>query len=257
MLKLRIIPTLLCKDFGLAKGIGFQSWRRVGTVLPAIKVYNKRDVDELIVVDITASQEGRPPEIESIEDLADECFVPLTVGGGITKVEQIAALLRAGADKVSINSAIFSNPDLIDEAAKRFGSQCIVGSIDFRKMEAGGYSCFSHSGLKNQKKDPVELSKELEDRGIGEILLTSIDRDGTMSGYDLEPTFDVVSAVNIPIIASGGAGSFQDMINVISESGCSAIAAASVFHYTEITPSGAKQALSTAGINIRQNFRSV
>lgn len=254
MLKVRVIPTLLWKNYGLVKGIGFDSWRRVGPVLQAIKVYNSRDVDELILVDIVASQEGNEPDDDSVRDYSDECFVPLTVGGGITNIGQITSLLHAGADKIAINSAAYSNPVLIEVAAGRFGAQCVVASIDARRLEDGRYGCFSHSATVDVCRDPVEWAKELADRGAGEILLTSIDRDGTMLGYDLDLVERVVKAVDIPVIASGGAGNYQHMVDVVLQAGASAVAAASIFHFTEQTPAGAKLAMQAAGIPVRRNF---
>ena len=257
MLKVRVIPTLLWKDLGLVKGTSFDSWRRVGSVLPAVKVYNSRDVDELIVVDITASNEALPPDHDSVADFSEECFVPLTVGGGIASLENVLHLLHSGADKVSINTMAFSTPNIIDSVSSRFGSQCIVASIDVRRFDDGSYRCFSHSGKQNTEKDPVSWAKELVSRGAGEILLTSINGDGMMQGYDLELTESVANAVNVPVIASGGAGNYQHMIDVVLQAGASAVAAASIFHFTEQTPAGAKQAMKMAGIPIRQNFTSV
>lgn len=257
MLKTRVIPTLLWKDFGLVKGVSFNSWRRVGTVLPALKVYNTRDVDELVLVDIMASREGRGPDHDSVSDFSDECSVPLTVGGGIYELQQIVQLLRAGADKVSLNSVTFRNPDLVDQAAKRFGSQCVVASIDARRMDDGSYEVFSHSATQAAGREPISWARELADRGAGEILLTSIDRDGTMQGYDLALVEQVAAVVDVPVIASGGAGTYQHMVDVIKQAGASAVAAASMFHFTEQTPAGAKQALRSAGIPVRQNFRPV
>jgi cyclase len=254
MLKVRVIPTLLWKGMGLVKGVGFDSWRRVGPVLPALKVYNARDVDELVLVDIVASQSGDAPDHEAVADLADECSVPLTVGGGITDVAQIAALLRSGADKVAINSAAVAAPALVEQAAARFGAQCIVASIDARRGDAGGYAVFTHSGTRATGLDAVAWARELSLRGAGEILLTSIERDGTMHGYDLDLVQRVVSAVDIPVIASGGAGSYEDMVRVVLDAGASAVAAASMFHFTEQTPAGAKAALHAAGIPVRMNF---
>lgn len=256
MLKVRVIPTLLWKDFGLVKGVAFDSWRRVGAVLPAIKVYNSRDVDELIVVDITASHEKNAPDHESVADLAEECFVPLTVGGGITRLEEVLHLLHAGADKVSINSIAYSNPSLIDQVAGKFGTQCVVASIDVKLDADGLYKCFSHAGSIETGKDPVKWARELVDRGAGEILLTSIDRDGTMQGYDLALTEKVTQSVNVPVIASGGAGNYQHMIDIVTQAGASAVAAASIFHFTEQTPAAAKLAMKAAGIAIRENFVS-
>lgn len=254
MLKVRIIPTLLWKNFGLVKGISFDSWRRVGPVLPAIKVYNTRDVDELVLVDIIASRENAKPDFDSVHDFADECFVPFTVGGGITTIEQIQHLLRAGADKISINSAAYANPLLVEHAAQRFGSQCVVASIDVRRLDDGSYRCFSHSGSTATGRRPEEWARELEDRGAGEILITSIDRDGTMQGYDLALIERVAKVVNLPVIASGGAGSYAHMRQAIQQAGASAVAAASMFHFTEQTPAEAKKALAAAGIPVRQNY---
>jgi len=254
MLKVRVIPTLLWKNFGLVKGVGFDSWRRVGPVLPAIKVYNSRDVDELFLVDITASIEGNSPDHDSISDFSEECTVPFTVGGGITSLEQIVSLLHAGADKVAINTAAYANPNLIETAANRFGAQCVVASIDAKKLADGRYSCFSHSATIDTGRDPVDWAREMADRGAGEILLTSIDWDGTMQGYDLNLVERIAKAVDIPVIASGGAGNYQHMIDVVTNSGASAVAAASIFHFTEQTPAGAKNAMQAAGIPVRRNF---
>lgn len=256
MLKIRVIPTLLWKNFGLVKGIGFDSWRRVGPVFPAIKVYNSRDVDELILVDITASREGTPPDQDSVSDFSEACTVPFTVGGGILNLEQILSLLHAGADKVAINSAAYSNPNFIDAAANRFGAQCVVVSIDVKNRVDGGYSCFSHSATIDTGKNPVDWAKEVASRGAGEILLTSIDRDGTMLGYDMKLVEQIARAVDIPVIASGGAGNYQHMIDVVKNAGASAVAAASMFHFTEQTPAGAKNAMQAASIPVRRNFVS-
>jgi len=250
MLKVRIIPTLLWKGVGLVKGIGFDSWRRVGTVMPAIKVYNTRQVDELILVDIAATHESRLPDFQVIEEVSAECFVPFTVGGGIKTVDDIKKLLRAGADKVSINSAMFTNPEIINASARLFGVQCIVASID-AKFEQGDYHCYSDAGTKDTGKNVVEWAQEAERRGAGEILLTSIERDGTMKGYDIELIKRVSAAVKIPVIASGGAGSYEDMYAALTEGKASAIAAASIFHFTEQTPMEAKDYLGAKGIPVR------
>jgi imidazole glycerol-phosphate synthase subunit HisF len=254
MLKVRIIPTLLWKDFGLVKGIGFNSWRRIGSVLPALKVFNTRDVDELVLLDITATLNQTVPDIHSIEEFSQECSVPLTVGGGISNLDQIKSLLYSGADKIIINSAAYENPNLIEKAASRFGSQCVVCSIDVKNNNDGTYSCWSHSGSMQTKKNPIQWVRQLVDLGAGEILLTSIDRDGTMEGYDLDLIRKITSLVDIPVIASGGAGSYQDMIDVIRISGASAIAASSMFQFTEQTPAGAKKAMKEAGIAVRNNY---
>lgn len=253
MLKIRIIPTLLWKNFGLVKGTGFDSWRRVGPVLPAIKVYNQREVDELILMDIVATDKEAEPDYESIEDFSQECFVPLTIGGGITNVDQVGKILAAGGDKISINSAAYSRPTLIDEIARKFGGQCVVSSIDVRQLE-NGWLCYSDAGKKVTGRDVVSWAKEVEDRGAGEIIVTSIDRDGMMTGYDLPLIEAVVNAVNIPVIASGGAKNYQDMIDAVQMAGASAVAAASIFHFTEQTPAGAKAALAAAGIAVREIY---
>jgi len=257
MLKVRVIPTLLWKNFGLVKGVSFNSWRRVGPVLPAIKVYNSREVDELILVDIMASLEDDVPDHDSVQDFSIECSVPFTVGGGIKDKSAILSLLHAGADKIAINSSAYTNPGIINESAKTFGAQCIVASIDARRNDQADYKCYSHSGTKITNKNPFDWAKELEDRGAGEILLTSIDHDGAMKGYDIELIERVVSSVSIPVIASGGAGSYKDMIDAIKIGGASAVAAASIFHFTELTPAGAKVALAKAGIAIRKNYTGV
>lgn len=253
MLKVRVIPTLLWKQFGLVKGIGFNSWRRVGPVLPAVKVYNQREVDELILVDIIANELNDNPDYESITEFAQDCFVPLTVGGGITKIEQVQRLLSAGADKVAINTAAYVRPELISEIANRHGAQCVVASIDVRQLD-GDWKCFSHAGNVPTMHSVVAWARELEDRGAGEILITSIDRDGTMSGYDLNLIDVVVNAVTIPVIASGGAGTYEHMVQAVTHAGASAVAAASIFHFTEQTPAGAKAALAAAGVHVRKSF---
>jgi imidazole glycerol-phosphate synthase subunit HisF len=255
MLKVRVIPTLLWKQFGLVKGVGFNSWRRVGPVMPAVKVYNQREVDELILVDIVAHQTDDDPDFESIAEFGQDCFVPLTVGGGITRIEQVQRLLRAGADKVSINTAAYAQPELISHIANRHGSQCVVASIDVRAQD-GGWFCFSHAGEQSTGREVVAWARELEDRGAGEILITSIERDGSMQGYDLALVEAVVGAVKVPVIASGGAGNYQHMVQAITQAGASAVAAASIFHFTEQTPAGAKAALSAAGVHVRQTFIS-
>lgn len=254
MLKVRVIPTLLWKGLGLVKGVGFDSWRRVGPVLPAIKVYNARDVDELILVDISATSENEVPDHDSVSDFSEVCTIPLTVGGGIKSLEQVLLLLHNGADKVSINSAAYSAPNLVDAVAARFGAQCVVASIDVRRMSDGSYRCFSHAGDQDTSRDPISWARELAARGAGEILLTSIDRDGTMTGYDLALVEQVVKSVDIPVIASGGSGCYQHMIDVVQQAGASAVAAASIFHFTELTPSGAKAAMHAAGIPVRRSF---
>ena len=251
MLKVRVIPTLLWKNEGLVKGTGFNSWRRVGTVMPAIKVYNTRQVDELIVLDITATIEQRDPDYDSIAEFSAECFVPLAMGGGIHRLDQVKRLLRVGADKVCINSAAYENIDLIRQTAEAFGSQCVVGAIDVRKNAQGGFECYSHAGQQATGKSPVEWALALEAAGAGEILITSVERDGTMTGYDVDLIASVSQRVGIPVIASGGAGQYEDFYQAITVGRASAVAAASMYHFTQATPLEAKQYLASRGIPVR------
>jgi cyclase len=236
---------------GLVKGVAFDSWRRVGTAMQAIKVYNLRDVDELVFLDIRATAEGRSPDFDMVDELADECFFPFAVGGGITCVEDVRRLLRVGADKVVLNTAAVERPELISEIAQRFGSQCVVVSIDARLNEDGSYETFIHSGMQPTGQYPVTVARRSAELGAGEILITSIDRDGAMMGYDIELTRQVSEAVSIPVIASGGAGSYEHMAQVLLAGKVSAVAAASIFHFTQQTPLEAKLHLSTQGFRMR------
>lgn len=253
MLKARVIPTILWKDIGIVKGVGFNSWRRVGSLLPAVKVYNTRQVDELVIVDITATEQSREPDYEVIDEIADECFVPLTVGGGVKTIEHIKKLLRAGADKVAINSGCYSNPEIVSQGAELFGIQCIVVSIDVRKKPDGKFECYKNSGSVATGIEPIEWAKEMQKRGAGELLVTSINNDGTMSGYDIELIRVISNSVTIPVIASGGAGDYEDMYRALTEGNASAVAAASIFHFTEKTPLEAKHYLNEKGIHVRKN----
>lgn len=251
MLKVRIIPTILYKDLGLVKGVQFDSWRNVGSLMQAVKVYNMRDVDELVFFDICASKNNAPPDFDLVDDFADECFMPLTIGGGIWKLNDIKRLLRVGADKVSICSAAIENPKLIKKGVKKFGSQCITIAIDVKKIGNSEYRVCTNSGTKITDKDPVTHSIEVERMGVGEIILTSIDRDGTMNGYDVNLTRMVVDSVSIPVIASGGAGNYKHMLEVLKDGRASSVAAASIFHFTQQTPLNAKIFLKSKGINTR------
>ena len=251
MLKVRVIPTLLWKNFGLVKGIGFNSWRRVGTILPAVKVYNTRQVDEIIIVDISASLSGAEPDFEMLSEIAYESFVPLTFGGGIKSLDHIKRALRLGADKISINSAAFENPEIIKKSSERYGAQCIVVSIDAMEHTDGKFYCYTKSGTTNTGKEVVEWAKEAEMLGAGEILLTDIQRDGSMNGYNQKLISDVSRVVNIPVIASGGAGKLEDFYEAIVVNGASAVAAASLFHFTQTTPLEIKNYLATKGVHVR------
>jgi cyclase len=243
------MPTLLFKDLGLVKGVGFDSSRRVGSVMQAVKVYNMREVDELVFLDITATREGRAPDFETVDDIADECFMPLTVGGGVASLEHVRRLLEVGADKVVICTALVETPDLVSAVAANFGSQCVVASIDVRR-HPDGWEAFVRCGETPTGRDPVELAREAEGLGAGEILLTSIDRDGTMQGYDLELTSRVCEAVTVPVIASGGAGGPEDMAAAL-RAGASAVAAASIFHFTQQTPLEVKRELAAQKLPVR------
>jgi cyclase len=249
--KIRVMPTLLYRELGLVKGVAFDSWRRVGSAMQAIKVYNLREVDELVFLDVAATREGRPPDLELIDELADECFMPLTVGGGVRNLADVRRLLQVGADKVGVNSAALESPDLIREIASRFGSQCAVVSIDAKRHPDGRYEVYSHSGTRPAGKDPVAWARACQELGAGEILLTAIDRDGTLSGYDVELTRRVSQALSIPVIASGGAGSYAHMAEVLRDGKAAAVAAASMFHFTEQTPLEAKRYLRQAGFSVR------
>jgi cyclase len=251
MLKIRVIPTVLYRDFGLVKGTHFDSRRQVGSPMQAVKVYNMRGVDELIFLDVTATLQGRTPDLALVDDLADECFMPLTVGGGVQSADDVRALLGVGADKVSINTGAVENSSLVREAADRFGSQCVVVSIDTREEEDGVSRVWTRSATRATGRDPVDVALEMESKGAGEILLTSVDRDGTMHGYDLETLHRVTAAVSIPVIASGGAGSYEHMAEAIARGGASAVAAASIYHFTQQTPLEAKLYLRDRGFPIR------
>ena len=251
MLKVRVIPTILFKDIGLVKGIGFDSWRRTGSAMQAVKVYNFREVDELVFLDISATPNGRKPDFAQIDDLADECFMPMTVGGGVRTVTDIRDLLAVGADKVAINTGAVEDPELITKGAMAFGKQCVVVSIDVRRHPDGRCEVYTHCGKKPTGLDPVAWAKEAERRGAGEILLTSIDRDGTMTGYDVELSRDVAAELSIPVVAAGGAGTYEHMAEVLREGHVAAVAAASIFHFTEQTPGEAKVYLHQAGFQTR------
>jgi cyclase len=252
VLKVRIIPTLLYRDFGLVKGVRFDSRRAVGSPVQAIKVYDVRGVDELVFLDVTATRRGRGPDFALIDELADECFMPLTVGGGIRTIDDVRGLLRVGADKVAINTAAVENPQLVQEAAQYFGTQCITVSID-TKVDAAGDAAtvWTRSGTTPTGLDPVEHAVRMQALGAGEILLTSVDRDGTMEGYDIDTLRRVSEAVTIPVIASGGAGTYKDMGAAIIDGKASAVAAAAIFHFTEQTPAEAKRYLRGEGVPVR------
>jgi cyclase len=251
MLKIRVLPTLLYKDVGLVKGIRFDSWRRVGSAMQAVKVYNLRQVDELVFLDIAATHEQRLADTQVIDELADECFMPLTVGGGVRSLDDARRLLMVGADKVAMNSGAFERPELLREVASELGSQCAVLCIDASKRTDGTYAVVTHAGTRQRDMDVVEFARIGEAMGAGEIILTSIDRDGTMEGYDCGLVRQVSDAVGIPVVASGGAGTYSHMAEVLRDGGASAVAAASMYHFTEQTPLGAKRYLAAQGFAVR------
>lgn len=248
MLKHRIIPCVLLKDWQLVKSIQFGSFRTIGHPTATVRVYNARNVDELIVLDIDASLNNEPINTEIITDMANECFMPLTIGGGIKTIEDVYTVLGAGADKVSINSEAIKRPSFIKEIATIFGSQCVVCSIDIKKVD-GTYRVFTKKeGLLDI--DPIELAKKYEEEGAGEILLTSIDREGTTLGYDSELLKLFANTLHIPIIINGGMGKPEHGVEAL-ENGADALAAAYIFHFTQYTPLMIKEELKTHHYPVR------
>jgi cyclase len=248
MLKHRIIPCVLLKDWQLVKSIQFGSFRTIGHPTATVRVYNARNVDELIVLDIDASLNNEPINTEIITDMANECFMPLTIGGGIKTIEDVYTVLGAGADKVSINSEAIKRPSFIKEIATIFGSQCVICSIDIKKIE-GSYKVFSKKeGILDI--DPLTLAKEYQKQGAGEILLTSIDHEGTTLGYDIELLKLFANTLHIPIIINGGMGNPEHGIEAL-QNGADALAAAYIFHFTQYTPMMVKQILREEGLHVR------
>lgn len=250
MLKIRVMPTLLWRENALVKGVGFDSWRVVGSAMQAVKVFNLREVDELIFLDIAATSEQSGPDFDLIDELADECFMPLTVGGGVRDIDDVRRLLQVGADKIALNTMALESPIIIEQVARRFGSQCAVISIDFRRDNTGKATVWTHSATRDSGLDVVEWAREAQRRGAGEILLASIERDGTLEGYDLEITRRLCEAVSIPVIASGGAGNYADMALAL-DAGASALAAGAMWQFTQATPLEAKRFLANQGYAMR------
>ena len=247
----RIIPCLDIKDGRVVKGINFVDLRDAGDPVESAKAYEIAGADEIVFLDITATSDSRNTVADLVRRVASEVFIPITVGGGIRTVDDIRAILRAGADKVSLNSAAVKNPRLITDGAEAFGRQCIVAAIDAKKKNDGTWEVFISGGRIATGLDAVEWSVEMERLGAGEILLTSMDRDGTKSGYDLELTAQVSSRVNIPVIASGGAGNYSHFYDAFTEGKADAVLAASLFHYNEIPIRKLKKYLSERGIPVR------
>ncbi len=252
MLTRRIIPCLDVDKGRVVKGTKFLELRDAGDPVECAVAYNNQGADELVFLDITASSDGRATMIDVVERTAERCFMPLTVGGGIRTVEDMKAMLRAGADKVSINTAAIQNPGVIDEGASTFGCQCIVVAIDARSNRDGTWRVFTHGGRNATELDAVAWAAEVCRRGAGEILLTSMDADGTRDGYDVALTRAVSEAVTIPVIASGGAGNLDHMVTVLSEGKADAVLAASIFHFGEYTVDGVKEYLGARGVPVRR-----
>lgn len=253
MLKTRIIPCLDVDQGRVVKGVNFVDIVDAGDPVEQAKIYDAHGADELCFLDITATHEGRDTIIHMVEHVAEEVFIPLTVGGGISEISHIRNLLNAGADKIGINSAAVKNPDFVKEAADKCGSQCIVVAIDAKAKEDGssGWEIFTHGGRKGTGIDAVEWALKMQDYGAGEILLTSMDRDGTKQGFNLELTRTVSDALRIPVIASGGVGTLDHLIDGVTEGHASAVLAASIFHFGEFTVQEAKEAMRKAGIPTR------
>jgi cyclase len=252
MLAKRIIPCLDIAEGRVVKGVNFVNLRDAGDPVEVARRYDEQGADELAFLDIRASVETRGLLYDMIGKVADQVFIPLTVGGGVNSVDDIRALLNAGADKVSINTAGVGNPDLFDQAAARFGSQCIVAAIDAKQCAVDAWQVYIHGGRTPTGIDAVAWATEVVERGAGEILLTSMDRDGVRSGFDLKLTRAVVEAVDVPVIASGGVGRLSDLVDGIVVGGADAVLAASIFHYGEHTIGQAKAAMKAAGIEVRE-----
>ena len=251
MVKIRIIPCLDVKDGRVVKGINFIDLIDAGDPVEQAKHYSENGADEICFLDISASLENRDTMVNVVKKTANEVFIPLTVGGGISSIDNINALLKAGADKVSINTSAVTNKSLVKESSEKFGSQCIVVAIDAKKVKENKWEIFTHGGRKPTGIDAIKFAQKMESLGAGEILLTSMDRDGTKKGYDLDLTKKVSNLVNIPVIASGGVGSLEHLYQGIKIGKASAVLAASIFHFGEFSIQDAKKYLDSKGIPVR------
>jgi len=251
MLKMRVIPCLDVKDGRVVKGVNFVNLVDAGDPVEQAKLYDAAGADELTFLDITASSDNRDTLYDVVSKTAEACFMPLTVGGGVRKSEDIRKLLLAGADKVSINTAAVKNPDFVKEAAQKFGDQCIVVSIDAKETAPGRFEIFTHGGREPTGIDAVGFAKRMAENGAGELLVTSMDRDGTKKGYNIPLTRAIADAVSVPVIASGGVGSVDDLVAGIRDGHATAVLAASIFHFGTFTISQAKAHMLAAGLSMR------
>ena len=251
MLKTRIIPCLDVKDGRVVKGVNFVDLIDAGDPVESAKAYDAAGADELCFLDIAATHENRGTMFDVARRTAEQCFMPLTIGGGVRTADDVRALLLAGADKVSFNSAAVANPDVVADSANRFGSQCVVVAIDAKTVTPGKWEIFTHGGRKETGIDAIEFAKLVEGKGAGEILLTSMDRDGTRDGYNLPLTKAISDAVSIPVIASGGVGNLTHLVEGVTKGGASAVLAASIFHFGDYTIKEAKEFMAAEGVAVR------
>jgi cyclase len=251
MLKTRIIPCLDVHEGRVVKGVNFVDLIDAGDPVEAARAYNAAGADELCFLDISASHEGRDTLIDVVRRTAEQCFMPLTVGGGVRKVEDVRSLLLAGADKVSFNTAAVKDPDVVTAASEKFGAQCIVVAMDAKKVDEDRWEIFTHGGREATGIEAIGFAKQMAARGAGEILLTSMDRDGTKSGFDLTLTRAIADAVGVPVIASGGVGTLAHLVEGVRQGHASAVLAASIFHFGTFTIGEAKAAMAQAGVSVR------